>query len=230
MTAKFTAYGILAMSHGTLLVTSGQHVPDGVLSKETLSGTIIPVSGGLADGDWAGSGPGELQEYLKSGMVFRGAFALEKKGATLFVTGGTSIVPIGTEKSAPMTDIEQLHLEAVQDYARDLSEYREAWLSRGVEVSLNDWQGVERADKTTADSLRVTVNFKEDEISLSSRDGRKLSLEFQNDDLRVLSYEAEPGKDSPIVVKIPPQGDISVDRQDYDLEERLDPEDEAPSP
>lgn len=86
-------------------------------------------------------------------------------------------------------------------------------------TSIDDWQGEDRKGGAPAE-IDVKIQCLGDKIILTADDDRKFALELQDGVLRLMAYENENGKETPLVVNIPPAGDITVDRQDYDNEPR----------
>jgi hypothetical protein len=205
----------LTIAHGELFA----HVPTPIPGHLALTydgpGLIVPVPAGVTDsavGDMSGK---ELRDYLAHGMSFTGVLTLRDVGDGLRVVGGQNLTPI-TEPDAA----DHLILGGIMSAAEQLAGYRDARLKAGVEVTIEDWQGPEREDKTTPDNIHLTIQAEDQRLLITTRDGRKLDLELQDGVLRAMAYESEDGKEAPVITGIPPRGEIETDREDYDREFR----------
>lgn len=208
----------------TLMIAYGElfaHVPTPLPGHLALTydgpGLIVPVPAGVTDsavGDMSGK---ELRDYLAHGMAFTGVLTLRDVGDGLRVVGGQNLTPI-TEPDAA----DHLILGGIMSAAEQLAGYRDARLRAGIAVTIEDWQGPEREDKTTPDTIRLTIQPEDQRLLITTRDGRKLDLELQDGVLRAMAYESEDGKEAPVITGIPPRGEIETDRFDYDREARPD--------
>jgi hypothetical protein len=150
-------------------------------------------------------------------MAFIGVVTLRDTGDGLRLVSAQDLTPIMEPDAA-----DHLILGGIMSAAEQLAGYRDARLKAGVEVTIEDWQGEAREDKTTPDTIRLTIQAEEQRLLITTRDGRKLDLELQDGVLRALAYEHEDGKEAPVITALPPRGEIQTDRLDYDRESRPD--------
>jgi hypothetical protein len=211
---------ILTIAYGELFA----HVPTGVPGHLSLTydgpGLIVPVPAGVGDGPMGGMSGKELRDYLDHGMAFSGVITLRDTGDGLRLVSAQALAPI-TEPDA----VDHMILGGILNVAEQLAGYRDVRLKAGVEVTIEDWQGVDREDKTTSDNIRLTIQPEAQRLLITSRDGRKLDLELQDGALRALAYEAEDGKQAPVITSLPASGEIRTEREDYDRETRYAPDD-----
>ena len=219
MTLPHVRKAILTIAHGELFA----HVPTPIPGHLSLTydgpGLIVPVPAGVTDGPVSDMTGKELRAYLDHGMAFSGVVTLRDTGDGLRVVGGQNLTAI-TEPDA----VDHLILDGIMSAAEQLAGYRDARLCAGVEVTIEDWQGEAREDKTTPDTIRLTIQAEEQRLLITTRDGRKLDLELQDGVLRAMAYESEDGKEAPVITGIPLRGEIGTDREDYDRESRPDPD------
>jgi hypothetical protein len=219
MTVPHLRKATLTIAYGELFA----HVPTGVPGHLSLTydgpGLIVPVPAGVGDGPMGGMSGKELRDYLDHGMAFSGVITLRDTGDGLRLVSAQALAPI-TEPDA----VDHLILGGILNVAEQLAGYRDARLKSGVEVTIEDWQGVEREDKTTPDNVSLTIRPEDQRLLITAQDGRKLDLELQDGVLRAMAYEAEDGKEAPVITALPMRGEISVDREDYDRETRPDPD------
>jgi hypothetical protein len=211
--------GIISLSHDDIMLWTTSEIPGHIAMGFEGPGVITPLSGGLGAGSIDQMSDHELLGYLKHGMVFSGKFVLRDTPDGLKLTQGENITAISEPKP-----IDSTILRAMDDKAGDLARYREAHLSKGMTIELEDWQGVDRKDKTTADAIPLTVKFHEGEFFVSTPDGREVHFEFGDDVLRALAYEIPAGKISPMIVNLPETGDITINDHDYSTEKRVETE------
>lgn len=217
MTSPHLRTGIFTISHGELFAAVPTPVP-GRLSFPAQDGwSVVPIPGGVGDGPFGEFTPRELRDYLGYGSAFTGLFELRDQGGALTLTGARNLCPVQFP-----TPEDRARLDAIMSAAEVLAGYRDARLRSGVEVTIEDWQGVEREDKTTPGHIRLTIRPEAQRLLITARDGRKLDLELQDGVLRAMAYENEDGKGAPVITALPPQGEIITDRHDYDLETRPD--------
>jgi len=219
MTLPHVRKAILTIAHGELFA----HVPTPIPGHLSLTydgpGLIVPVPAGVTDGPVSDMTGKELRAYLDHGMAFSGVVTLRDTGDGLRVVGSQNLTAI-TEPDA----VDHLILDGIMSAAEQLAGYRDARLCAGVEVTIEDWQGEAREDKTTPDTIRLTIQAEEQRLLITTRDGRKLDLELQDGVLRAMAYESEDGKEAPVITGIPLRGEIGTDREDYDRETRYDPD------
>jgi hypothetical protein len=219
MTSHHIRTGLITIAHGELYAAVPAPVP-GQLSLPGPEGwSITPIPGGVGEGAFGGMSPHELRAYLNHGLAFTGLFDLDGEGGALTLTGARDLYPVQT-----ITPDDRTLLDAIMSAAERIAGYRDARLKTGIEITIEDWQGVEREDKTTADNIRLTIRSEESRLLVTASDGRKLDLELQDGVLRALAYEAGEGKDSPVITALPPRGEIMIDREDYDRETRPAPD------
>lgn len=213
------------MSHDEIFAVGYGRPPQGVFLKHVgwldAPITIMPLPGGIEDNRLCDTSD-MITAYLKHGMVLRAYMTLADHGAGLCVKDIITFSALGgaADSALKVPPDEKVQLKAVQDFARELAAYRNARMNAGLKIEIKDWQGEERADKTTPESVRILIERAEDRLSLSTRDGRKVDLELQDGDLRVLAFESEDGKESPVLTILPREGDILTERSDYDREAR----------
>lgn len=224
--------GLLFLSHDELFVVGKGCVPEGVFSKSVSSVehpfTIMPLPGGISDDRWSG----EVTEYLKYGQVLRSSMTLSDNGSGLSVAKLHAYISVSPSLPGrmKMSNLEETQLAEAQDFARKLAEYRNSYMNSGLKVDVKDWQGEERADKTTPDSIKILIDLSPDRLSLHVRDGRRVDIELQDGNLRVLAYESEEGKEAPVVTILPREGDIITERSDYDREDRPEMDEDSLTP
>jgi hypothetical protein len=215
MTTPYLRTGLLTIAHGELFVAVPTPIP-GRLSLPAGDGwSVVPVPGGVGEGPFGEFIPRELRDYLDYGSAFTGLLELKEEGGALTLTGARNLYPVQFP-----TPEGRARLDAIMSAAEQLATYRDARLKNGIEVTIEDWQGPEREDKTTPDQIRLTIQAEEQRLLITARDGRKLDLELQDGALRAMAYENEDGKQAPVITALPPQGEIVTDRHDYDLEAR----------
>lgn len=210
--------GILTMARGELFANISR-IPGQIALPGNGSGVVVPIPAGVDDGHLGDYSGRELKKYLDHGMAFSGIFRFSDSGRGLKLVGAVEMRPIDHPDMAQVSTI-----NGIMAAAELLADYRDARTGAGVDLTLHDWQGVEREDKTTPDSLKLRLNVEEQRILLTTRDGRKVDLEMQDGDLRVMAYENEDGKEAPVVTVMPRDGDIRTDREDYDREARFEPD------
>lgn len=219
MTAPHLRTGLLTIAHGELFA----HVPTPIPGRLSLPAgdgwSVVPVPGGVGEGSFGEFIPRELRDYLNHGAVFTGILELNDEGGGLTLTGARNLYPVQFP-----TPEDRARLDAIMSAAEVLAGYRDARLRSGVEVTIEDWQGPEREDKTTPDQIRLTIQTEDQRLLITARDGRKLDLELQDGVLRAMAYENEDGKGAPVITALPPGGEIVTDRHDYDRETRPDPD------
>lgn len=219
MTAPHLRTGLLTIAHGELFVAVPTPIP-GRLSLPAGDGwSVVPVPGGVGEGPFGEFIPRELRDYLGYGSAFTGLLELKDEGGALTLTGARNLYPVQFP-----TPEDRARLDAIMSSAEMLATYRDARLKNGIEVTIEDWQGPERQDKTTPDQIRLTIQAEDQRLLITTRDGRKLDLELQDGVLRAMAYENEDGKQAPVITALPPGGAIVTDRHDYDLETRPDPD------
>jgi hypothetical protein len=222
--------GILTIAHSELWMGVDAPVP-GHLSMGAPVGVAVPLPGGLANGRTFGMPRPELRSYLDHGMVLSGDLVLEEtdNGLTLIGAAGLRAITDHDRDAAGFaTPEERMRIDGILTAAEQLGGYREARLRAGVEVSIADWQGDDRADKTTPDEIRLTIQSEAYRLLLTTKDGRKLDLELQDGTLRAMAYENDDGKETPVITSLPREGGILTERQDYDREVRREPDDLEP--
>ena len=210
---------ILTIAHGELFAAIHTEIPDQLNLKGHCPSIVVPVPAGVGDGPMGGMPGNELRDYLAHGMAFSGVITLRDTGNGLRLVSAQDLTPIMEPDAA-----DHLILGGIMSAAAQLSGYRDARLCAGVEVTIEDWQGEAREDKTTPDTIRLTIQAEEQRLLITTRDGRKLDLELQDGVLRAMAYESEDGKEAPVITGIPLRGEIETDREDYDRESRPDPD------
>lgn len=219
MTSPHLRTGLFTIAHGELFAAVPTPIP-GWLSLPAGDGwSVVPVTGGVGEGPFGELTPRELRDYLDYGSAFTGLLELKDEGGALTLTGARNLYPVQFPNPEG-----RARLDAIMSAAEVLAGYRDARLKSGVAVTIEDWQGPEREDKTTPDHIRLTIQAEEQRLLITARDGRKLDLELQDGVLRAMAYENEDGKGAPVITALPPQGEIITDRHDYDLETRPDPD------
>jgi hypothetical protein len=223
MTSHHLRTGLFTIAQGELFAAVPAPI-SGRLSLPAPDGwSVVPVPGGVGEGPFGEFIARELRDYLGHGAVFTGILELSDEGGALTLTGALNLSPV--QHRTP--EIKE-RLDQIMSAAEQLAGYRDARLRIGVEVTIEDWQGVEREDKTTPDTIRLTIQVEDQRLLITARDGRKLDLELQDGVLRALAYEAEEGKLAPVITALPQAGEMTIDRHDYDLETR--PDSDGPSP
>ena len=211
---------LITVAHGELFAAIHTEIPDQLNLKVHGPAIVTPVPAGVDDGPIGGMSSKELRDYLAHGMAFSGVVTLRDTGDGLRLVSAQALKPV-TEPDPN----ERAMLDGIMSAAEQLAGYRDARLRAGVEVTIEDWQGVEREDKTTPDNIRLTIRSEESRLLITASDGRKLDLELQDGALRALAYEAQDGKQAPVITSLPPSGEIGTDREDYDRETCYAPDD-----
>lgn len=85
-----------------------------------------------------------------------------------------------------------------------------------ITTTLKDWQG-----EKAGPSLAIIIESQDSRILVETTDGRTVSIELENGDLRVHGYHAI--KDAPCSLRIGTDRDIEVEAEDYHASERLTP-------
>lgn len=89
----------------------------------------------------------------------------------------------------------------------------------GLELTIIDWK-LEGRDLSPQIDLRVLRS--PSQCIIEAQDGRRVDIEIQDGNLRIMAYECAIGKESPVITVIPSAGEILTLRQDYDSEPRCD--------
>lgn len=215
--------GIVTLSYGEMFICTGRSIAGHMSFPFDGSGRIIPLTGGLGNGPIDTMAAEEFKSYIDYGMVFAGEFTLEDTGDGLKITGARDLQVVTKPDPA-----QQAAFRGIEEIGDILDSYRESHLKAGMELSLKDWQGDNRQDKTTADDIDLTLRTTEDGIKLTVRDGRMVELELEDGTLNILAYDTDGGKDAPVVIRVPARGDITVSAEDYASE--TSPETDAPEP
>ncbi len=88
-------------------------------------------------------------------------------------------------------------------------------------VTLQDW------NPEISDSIDVALSAVTESIDITFPDGRMVSLELESGDIRIHAFNR--ACEAPLSLRLPETGEISVDRQGYDLADKfLDEDLEAP--
>lgn len=229
MSHQHSHVAILTSAHGELFANLIDPVPRHLCFPIAASGMppgdlgyAVPITGGVAEalaGEMTGR---ELRGYLDYGMAFSGImkFQVTEHGLQLAEAHGLKSI---VEPKGLVQD----RLDAVLTVAEQLASYRNARLRAGIDLSIADWQGEARDNKATPDHIRLTIRAEDQRLLLTTADGRKLDLELEDGTLRALAYEADEGKQAPVITALPERGDILTDREDYDRETRYESEDPA---
>ena len=210
---------LITVAHGELFAAVHTEIPDQLNLRGHGPAIVTPVPAGVGDGPMGEMLGKELRDYLAHGMAFIGVVTLRDTGDGLRLVSTQALKPV-TEPDPN----ERAMLDGIMQAAERLAGYRDARLRTGVEVTIEDWQGPEREDKTIPDNIHLTIQPEAQRLLITARDGRKLDLELQDGVLRALAYENEDGKEAPVITGIPPRGEIETDRGDYDRETRYDPD------
>ena len=211
--------GLLTIAHGEIFAAVPTQVP-GQLSFPGPDGwSVVPVPGGVGEGLFGEMTRRELRAFLDHGLAFTGLLDLGDQDVALTLVDARNLHPVQHP-----TPEDRARLDAIMSVAEQLAGYRDARLKSGISVTVEDWQGAEREDKTTADNIRLTIRSEQSCLLITASDGRKLDLELQDGVLRTLAFEAEDGKSSPVLIALPPRGEILINREDYDRETRPDPD------
>lgn len=216
MSTQQVKEALFTIASGELLALIQEAIPGQLSLRYDGPGVITPITGGVSDAHMGKEAP-ELRGYLNHGMAFMGDLTLQNTDKGLEIIGAKNLRTI-TTPNLP----EQTMLRGILQAAEMIAGYRDAKIHSGLELSVFDWQGEERADKTTPDSVAVTISAEDNRISLAARNGRRIDLELQDGALRTLAYEAGDGRDAPVITSIPISGAIEIDREDYDHEARRD--------
>ena len=211
---------LITIAHGELFAAIHTEIPDQLNLKGHGPAIVTPVPAGVGDSQMGDMSGRELRDYLDHGMAFIGVVTLRDTGDGLRLVSAQALKPV-TEPDPN----ERAMLDGIMSAAEQLAGYRDARLRAGVEVTIEDWQGAERVDKTTPDNIRLTIRSEESRLLITASDGRKLDLELQDGALRALAYEAQDGKQAPVITSLPPSGEIGTDREDYDRETCYAPDD-----
>lgn len=216
MSDHFIRRGYLMAAHGELFANITTAVL-GHIGMPYDGRSIVPIAAGINSEIEGTYHSKELSSYLDSGMVYECIMKLRDTESGLLVEGVKSMRHI----AKPNPD-EKRTIKATMDAAELLAKYRDARTSASIDLTLHDLQGVERVDKTTPDTVNLSFVAEDQRILLTTRDGRKVDIEMQDGDLRVMAYENENGKEAPVVTIMPRDGEIRTDREDYDREARFE--------
>lgn len=219
MTLPHVRAALITIAHGELFAAVHTEIPDQLNLKGHCPSIVVPIPAGIEDGPMGDMTGKELRDYLAHGMAFFGVVTLSDLGDGLKIVSAQALTAVTNPDPQ-----EQLVLNGIMDAAEMLAGYRNARLKNGIEITIEDWQGVEREDKSTPDNIRLTIRSEESRLLITASDGRKLDLELQDGVLRALAYEAVEGKDSPVITALPLRGEIMIDREDYDRETRPAPD------
>jgi len=220
MTQPHIRTGLITIAHGELFATVPTQIPGHLSLRGHSPWFVVPVPAGVGEGPIGDMSGKELRDYLNHGMAFNGMFTLSDAGDGLQIVQAYQLTPITHPDLNDSTLI-----NGVMRAAEQIAGYRNARICSGIEVTIEDWQGVEREDKTTPDNIRLTIRPEAQRLLITARDGRKLDLGLQDGVLRAMAYEGEDGKDAPVITTVPPSGEIGTDRVDYDQETRYAPDD-----
>lgn len=209
--ASHTIDGIIgAFGNHAFLYTD--KAPDGIFAFPTgLDGVLLPLHF-IPDAHAA------MKLTLENGTKYFGTFDIGVDEG-----GRVSLAKVGEVKSIGDDLTKQNYvvrnaIAAMDSFGKALATIEEARLVSGITLTLSDWQNPDRADKTAPDDIQITLTARASLISLETPDGRTVSVELQDDNLRGLHYEGKEGRETPIVTAIPRKGDIIVDREDYDAD------------
>lgn len=219
MTQPHIRTGLLTVAHGELFATVPTQIPGHLSLRGHSPWFVVPVPAGVGEGPIGDMSGKELRDYLNHGMAFNGMFTLSDAGYGLQLVQAYQLTPI---KNPDLND--RTLINGVMKAAEQISGYRNARIRSGIEITIEDWQGVEREDKTTPDNIRLTIQCEEQRLLITTADGRKLDLELQDGALRAMAYESHDGKEAPVVTSLPMSGEIRTDREDYDRETRYTPD------
>lgn len=91
-----------------------------------------------------------------------------------------------------------------------------------IHTAINDYM----LGQDTREKIALKVTSYDTQIAVEAEDGRQFVIEFTGGKLRVLAYEGAEGKETPVILTVPPegQGDIAVDMTDYNAEPRMEEE------
>lgn len=218
---KITVYGLLVASGSDLWISTQSKVPGLVTFPGHDRHTIIPVSGGLAyfDEDVVQSSKHELEGYLKFGMPMKGSFDIVEEDGTLKIRPVAKLLFFKGHLSDPVeweSSVEKAQIAAIGYASELLSAYTEQKMRAGISITIEDWQGPDRADKTTPDNIRMDVKLSPGSLLITASDGRKIDIELQDDVIRAFAYEPLGGKEEPVKVNMHKDGEIFVDTHDYE--------------
>jgi len=219
MTLPHVRTGLITIAHGELFASVPTQIPGHLSLRGHSFWFVIPVPAGVGDGPMGDMSGKELRDYLDHGMAFNGTFTLRDSGDGLKLVQASDLLAI----SRPDLN-DQTLINGIMSAAEQVAAYRDARLKSGVEVTIVDWQGEAREDKTTPDAIRLTIQSEDQRLLITTHDGRKLDLELQDGVLRAMAYESEDGKQAPVITALPRSGEITIDRHDYDLEPRPEPD------
>lgn len=222
-------YGLIIASGGDIWISTQNDIQGIMYVKNVLHfaghdrDVVIPVSGGLAafDEDAVKSSKGELEGYLKLGMPMKGTFDLIEEDGALKLRPVEEIMffyrPFSDQASWPGSK-EKAQIDVIAAMSELLSAYTEQKMRAGLSVTIEDWQGPDRADKTTSENIRMDIKVSQDSLLITSSDGRRIDIELQDDVLRAFAYEPEGGKEAPVKINMHKDGEIYVDTHDYECD------------
>ena len=92
-------------------------------------------------------------------------------------------------------------------------------IGSAVKLNLQDYKANGGTAKDAPNSLDLDLVIKDDAIEVHTEDGRSVWIELQNGTVRVHSYNQS--NDAPLNLEIPLEGEIQIDRHDYDIHAEL---------
>jgi hypothetical protein len=218
---RIKVYGLLVASGSDLWISTQAAVSEVLTLPGHGRDTLLPINGGFAGGDIEEKAQ-ELERYLNFGMPIKaefeisdasGALQIEQMRGVVVLTNGSSRHQIGPDERAKIAAIEKA--------SALLGSYNAQKLSAGFAVNISDWQGPDRANKTTDDTLRLKIRTQAQRVMITAPDGREVDIELQDNIMRVFAYDADGASDEPVKIDMHKDCGIEVDTSDYEQDRYL---------
>ncbi|ETX13553.1 hypothetical protein OCH239_09750 [Roseivivax halodurans JCM 10272] len=213
----------LAFSSGQLWIATRDILPATGTGQKVFSLNhkglhVMPLPGGLPAEGVDGAPRAEVLDVLANGHAYEGSVvvSIDHDGVVGLVDG----YGLRRLTAATITEEDQDVLLAVERAAVWMARMRPA-LPEVVRTTLADCQFA-GPDEVAPTDIGLTITVASDRVLIVTEDERKVAVELMNGDLRVFAFEHDAGKEYPVVVTIPPRGEIGVEMSDYTREERPD--------
>jgi len=219
--SRMKVYGLLVASGSDHWISTQQDIPDLLTFPGHEGDTILPVNGGFAGGEIADLVQ-ELEPYLNLGMPVKAEFEIDTDAGSLQIINLRGVIVLTNGPSRhQITPNEKAKIAAIERVSELLSAYNAQKLNAGIAVKISDWQGPDRANKTTDDTLRLKIRTQEQRVMISAPDGREIDIELQDNVMRVFAYDADGASDRPVKIDMHKESGMEVDTSDYEQDRYL---------